>query len=176
MRPTAASDRALLANAVQRIASGKSVPTSESLTLLDHFLDYHAAWANQRRDNPLSRLAPSGPPARTTATSTVSVGGVLRRINMSYPTPNAYYDTYAISVLRSIFEQFKQRDLINDLLEHLEERTAKATGEKIYDTLAVAYVQAWSEDQDAAKSAYPIAARAGQLCGAFLAVSLARNV
>src|SRR5262249_1595492 len=140
-----------LTNAVLRIASGKSIQADESLTLLDHFLDYHAAWANQRRDNPLSRLAASGPPARaTTATSTISVGGVLRRVNMSYPSPNAYYDTYAISVLRSIFEQFKQRDLIGDLAEHLEQRAAKATGEKIYDTLAAAYVQAWSEDQDAA--------------------------
>src|SRR5205823_10058861 len=102
------------------------------------------------RDNPLARLAANNVPSRAVGSITVSAGGTLRRVTYTYPAPNAYYDTYAIGVLRTIFEHFKQKDLVSDFQKHLEQRAAGGGGDKIYALLAVAYTQVWNEDQEAA--------------------------
>src|SRR4030095_15131492 len=83
-------------------------------------------------------------------TAIVSASGSVRRIAFRFPTPNAYFDSYALNVLRIVYEEFKQQDLVSDLLRHLQQRAEAAAGNKIYDTLALAYVQIWNEDPEAA--------------------------
>src|SRR5439155_3569415 len=73
-----------------------------------------------------------------------------RRANVTFPPPNAYFDTTAIAFLRTAFEQFKQKDLISDLLKHVEGRLAPApSGDKVFAALALAYLQIWNDEPDA---------------------------
>ena len=133
------------------MATAKQTQPGQLFELYDHFLDYHIAWANQRRNNPLTRQPPAASPtSRISGTPIVTAGGVIRRVTFSYPTPSAYYDSYSLTLLRLVYEQFKQQDLVSDFFKHLERRASTAAGDKIYDTLAVAYVQVWNEDQEAA--------------------------
>jgi tetratricopeptide (TPR) repeat protein len=146
-------DHTLVASSVQRIAVTKSITASNLLDLYDHFMTYHAAWANQQKSNPLAALAPTpGPPISRTLGTTIAytATGAIRRTSFNYPTPNSYYDTYALSVLRQIYDQFKQQDLVSDFLQHLHQRADTASSDKVFGVLATAYVQVWNEDVDAA--------------------------
>src|SRR5205085_10005452 len=106
------NDHGNFANSLLRVASAKHDQPRDLLVILDRFLDYQIAWSNQRRDNPLVRLAANNLPSRAVGSIGISVGGTLRRVSYSYPAPNAYYDTYAIGTLRTMFEYFKQLDLV----------------------------------------------------------------
>jgi tetratricopeptide (TPR) repeat protein len=145
----ARSDHALVASAVQRIAASKTVTASSLLDLHDHFMAYHIAWANQQRRNPLAALTSGGPPSRTAGTAVPPTATTLRRTAFAYPTANTYYDSYSLIILRQIYDQFKQQDLLSDLLKHLEQRADSATSDKVFFILGTAYVQVWSEDVEA---------------------------
>ncbi len=145
----ARSARAGFAGQVAVLAGSAHIKPPEILKLLDQYLDYHAAWTNLVRQNPLSRTTVR--PTSSSSYTYVTIGGVRRRISSSYPSANAYYDSYAITLLRTAFEQFKQLDLVSDFVKHLETRREKvAEGNKIYATLALAYAQVWNEEPEAA--------------------------
>ncbi len=157
---SARSDHTLVSTAVQRLAATRSITSGNLLDLYDHFITYHAAWANQQKSNPLAALAPQPGPTSSRITGAVSrtagttiaytATGAIRRTSFNYPTPNSYYDTYALGVLRQIYDQFKQQDLVSDLLKHLQQRADAATTDKVFAVLATAYVQVWNDDADAA--------------------------
>jgi predicted Zn-dependent protease len=145
------AERTLLASAINRLAAAKQRSSSELLKLLDHFLDFEIAVASQQLDNPLARLqAASGPTRTTLGVPIFSTGGTVRRVAFNYPLPSAYYDHNTLQVLRSFYEQFKERDLVSDLRKHLEQRAAAAAGDKVFWLLAVAYHQVWDEDVEKA--------------------------
>ncbi|MCI0361269.1 MAG: tetratricopeptide repeat protein, partial [Planctomycetaceae bacterium] len=145
---SARQSRASLGNAVSMLAGGQLQP-AEVLRVLDLYLDYAVAWTSRERSNPLNRAAPRSSAAYSSPYAYVYVGGVRRRVGSPVPLSTAYLDTYATTLLRTVLEQFKQKDLVSDLLKHLSERADKAAaGDKIYAVLALAYTQIWNDDQE----------------------------
>jgi tetratricopeptide (TPR) repeat protein len=139
-----------MGRSVATLAGGPIQP-AEILGVLDRYFDYYVAWTNLQRNNPLNRTAPrtSSPPS--SGYTYVMVGGTQRRVGSSLPASTAYLDTYATTLLRTVLEQFKQKDLVSDLGKHLEQRaTSAAAGDKVYAVLALAYTQVWNDDQDTA--------------------------
>ncbi len=125
----------------------------ECLELVDRYLSYHAV-KNQAQRTARQGRSTSRTPVSPRNYVTVYSGSSGRSITMTYPTANAYFDSSALSLLRTAFEVFKQKDLASDLVKHLQTRSAEAAGiEKLYRTLALAYVQVWHEDQEAAVKA-----------------------
>ena len=119
------------------LVGGNQVPPAEILALLDRYLDYHAARTNQQRANPLNRTSTPSVSAASSNYSYVWVGGGRRRVGSSIPTSTTYFDSQATSLLQTAFEQFRQKDLVSDLIKHLDERAAKAAAaDKIYADLA----------------------------------------
>src|SRR5581483_3347220 len=100
------TDRVAIANAVQRMAASKTISSRALLDLHDHFMAYHIAWANQQRSNPLAALASTSATSGTTGPTLIMTSGALRRATFNYPTANSYFDTYAIGVLRQLYDQF----------------------------------------------------------------------
>jgi tetratricopeptide (TPR) repeat protein len=156
-RAAVRTERTLLASAVNRIAGTKQRDADDLLQLLDHYLDYQITVAGQQLNNPLARLAnatPASPSATAVRTSlgvpVYSAGLPTRRVTFNYPLPNAHHDSNTIMVLRSFYEQFKQRDLLSDFQKHLQARATAAAGEKVFWLLIVAYVQVWEESFDQA--------------------------
>ncbi len=154
----ARSARTSLGSTIGMLVGGKQVPPAEIVALLDRYLDYHAARTNQQRANPLNRTSAPNIFAASSNYSYVWVGGGRRRVGSSIPTSTTYFDAQSTSLLQTAFEQFKQKDLVSDLIKHLDERAAKAAAaEKIYAVLALAYAQVWSEDLDAALKTFSAA-------------------
>lgn len=147
----ARSERTLMASVVTRLGNAKPRQPEDLLKLLDHFLGYEIAVASQQLDNPLARLSANTGAARVPLGVTVTAaGGVSRRVAMTYPTPNAYFDATVLTVLRSFFEQFKERDVVGDLRKHLDQQAAAAAGDKVFWLLASAYAQVWDDDVEKA--------------------------
>jgi tetratricopeptide (TPR) repeat protein len=128
---------------------GAEKKDTEVTALLDTYLDYNAARST------LERRKSAGRPKRTTATRNYLTlyYGKNGRTNspLTFPVPNEYYDVSAIQLLRNAYEIAQRNDVVSDLQKHLKERLAKsATGDKIYEQLAVAYVYSWTDDKEVA--------------------------
>ena len=68
---------------------------------------------------------------------------------VTFPTPNDYYDESMIAVLYNAHAMFKLADLQTDLHAHVKKQLAAAAGaEKIYLQLALAYLLWWAEEKD----------------------------
>ncbi|HTK75342.1 MAG TPA: tetratricopeptide repeat protein, partial [Gemmataceae bacterium] len=75
----------------------------------------------------------------------------VRRAQVTYPSPNDYYDTGSIYLLYNAFDMHKRADLTSDLFAHVRKQLDAAQGaEKLYLHLAIAYLHWWSEEKDEA--------------------------
>jgi tetratricopeptide (TPR) repeat protein len=130
--------------------NGAAKREADCLRMLDLYLDYHHAAANQARQKPAAR---SGGQAVRGQTYYLSVwyGKAQTNARVSFPMPGIYYDTYALSVLRTAYEVFHRNDLYSDLQKHFVKRVEQsADGNKVYDHLALAYLNWWHEDREPA--------------------------
>ena len=124
------------------------------LRILDHCLDYarrrHEAVAASQKGRSRGNAAIS--PQRSSASYQVWVGRQTRFAQFVFPTPNAYLDSGAISLLRSAYEIYKRDDLSSDLVAHLQTlaRDAKSSADSVVPRFALSAVYWWDEDKDAA--------------------------
>jgi hypothetical protein len=127
---------------------GKEVlPQAEVLAMLDRYLNYHAAKTNSVRGQRSTRSTSSSLARRSSNYVTVYSGNSAHNLALPYPQDNAFYDRYSIILLRNAFEYFKRHDVMSDLVAHLQQRLEKApAAEKVYATLALAYIQAWNDE------------------------------
>jgi hypothetical protein len=74
-----------------------------------------------------------------------------RRGQITYPSPNEYFDAGAIYLLYNAFDMHRRADLASDLFAHLRKQLDAAQGaEKLHLHLAIAYLHWWSEEKDEA--------------------------
>jgi tetratricopeptide (TPR) repeat protein len=130
--------------------SGVAKKDAEVLALLDAYLDYNQARSVQDRQKTAGR------PKRAAMGQSygyypVWYGKTQLDARFSFPSPGEYFDTTAIQLLRNAYEVFQRNDVLSDLHKHLKERQEKAVaGDQVYAHLALAYVQAWTEDKEVA--------------------------
>jgi len=124
---------------------------ADALAILDRYLNHQAAVANLRRKNSRPSTRPTTRNSQPNYVRVLGAGGVQRNVVIQFPSPNQYFDSGDITLLRSVYEWFKQKDLSSDLAKHVDERI-KAAGspDKIYNVLALGYLHAWAEDTTAA--------------------------
>ena len=131
----------------------KDVEQQDALKLLDRFLDFQVAMSTLLRKDPrnANRTRRTG---RNNYVQIPTGTGSYRNVQINYPTPSQYFDDGDIVFARSAFEWFKQKDVLSDLVAHLQSRVETAApSDKIYAALAVAYVNAWNDDTPAALKA-----------------------
>src|SRR5262245_25151461 len=144
----ARSARTSAGNLVGQLAGNGQTSPADALNILDRYLEYAGAWSNQQRSNPLNRM--NRPQSQSVNYIYAYAGGTRRRVNSTFPPPNAYFDNNAIAFLRTVFELFKQKDVASDLLKHVESRLNDvAASDKVFAALALAYLQVWNDEPDA---------------------------
>ncbi len=131
----------------------KDVEQDSATKLLDRYLDYQVARANEsrkkRRSPTLNRRN-----AQNNQISVPTASGSYRRVHITYPTANSYFDNGDIVFWLTAYEWFKEHDVVSDLIGYLEGRVNTAEpGAKIYSILALAYVHSWNEDSPGATKA-----------------------
>jgi tetratricopeptide (TPR) repeat protein len=73
---------------------------------------------------------------------------------LTYPSPNEYYDEGAITLLYNAYDLLKKADLLSDLTGHFRDNLAKAKGpERLYHLLAIGYIHWWAEEKEEAIAA-----------------------
>jgi tetratricopeptide (TPR) repeat protein len=86
--------------------------------------------------------------------------GQGRNVNLTFPTPNDYYDLFTTSLLYGTFAVFKDADLTSDLFAHVRKQSDAAVGpEKLYFHLALGYLHWWSGEKDEALDQLGLAVR-----------------
>lgn len=133
---------------------------ADVLKLLDHYLDgvrrrhRDAAQARSRSSTNLANVGNSG-------YYQVWLGSATKGVRVSFPSPNDYFDSGAITVLREAFELYKRDDLFSDLLAHFKD-SAKTGAEPdpIYPHLALCYLDWWNDDRDEAVAELTLASEA----------------
>src|SRR5262249_4197026 len=86
--------------------------------------------------------------------------GQGRNVNLTFPTPNDYYDLFTTSLLYGTFAVFKDADLTSDLFTHVRKQSDAAVGpEKLYFHLALGYLHWWSGEKDEALEQLGLAVR-----------------
>ena len=134
----------------QYIGQPTTAPAA-ALAVFDRFLAYHAAKTNQRHSSPTYRPGSRSPTQRQNNYVYVWSGNSQRYTQLPYPPPGEYFDQQSLGLLRGIFEVYRAKDLTSDLVKHLEAQLLRASEvEKLYTALALAYVQVWNEDREAA--------------------------
>ncbi|MDB5388547.1 MAG: tetratricopeptide repeat protein, partial [Planctomycetaceae bacterium] len=124
--------------------------TSDCRELFDHYFDHHLAMANSNRQKP---AALPGRSARSGGSNYIYYwyGTQQLGLNGNFPTVGPYYDQFALMILRSTYEAFYRTDLLSDFQKHLAKRLEQANdGDKVYGHLALAYVNWWNDEKEAA--------------------------
>ena len=120
---------------------------AEILQLLDRYLELAGRHATSHPGFRPLGVVPSSSASYMVYTS----GSSRRRISLEYPTPNEYYDSSAISMLRSVFEIFGEGDKRDTLVRHFQDRVRAAEGrQQLMGLLALSYLSAWTGDRNAA--------------------------
>ena len=80
------------------------------------------------------------------------VNGSRRYTEIPFPKPNPYLEGGNIQLLRTIFEEYKQADLLSDLFAYVEAELKKADdpARKIDYQLMLAYIRWWDDRKDEA--------------------------
>ena len=139
-----------VAQTVAQYVSQPETPLDAALTAFDRYLDYHAAKVNLRRSSPTYRPASRSLGTRQNNYVYVWSGNNQRYVQMPYPVPGEYFDQQALGCLRTAFEVYRAKDLVSDLVKHLEmQQLAIAPAAQIYSALALAYIQVWNDDREA---------------------------
>jgi tetratricopeptide (TPR) repeat protein len=136
----------VLATAIIR----KDVQQRDVIEILNRYLKYQSASSNARRNDPRSKTRTATRSSQPNYINLPTSSG-FRNVLIAYPVANQYFDSADLSLWRSVYEWFKQKDLHSDLMSLVEEQVKSAgPTEKLYATLAVGYLNAWNEDTAAA--------------------------
>src|SRR5262249_45073681 len=128
---------------------------ADVLRVLDHYLTY------QRRQHQVASATPRTAPTGFERYVPIWTGTGAQYVVLDYPTPNAYHDRAAITLLRNAYEIYKQGDLLSDLVKHLRDRVEKAgADERAALHLAVGYLHWWNGDKGAALAEMALATAA----------------
>jgi tetratricopeptide (TPR) repeat protein len=117
-------------------------------------LDYYLGMA--RKQNIAAPKASASSRRRSSAGAygiNIYSGGVYGGQNrqLTFPSPNEYYDQGMIEVLYNAFELYKKADLTSDLFAHFKKQIAATEGtERLYVHLALGYLHWWNEEKDEA--------------------------
>ena len=86
-------------------------------------------------------------------------GNSQRYVPLPFPAPGDYFDREALAVIRGSFEYFRGKDLISDLVEHIQAASAKAApAERLFFLLSLAYIDVWNDDRESAAATFAEAA------------------
>lgn len=130
--------------------AGAAKKDSECLKLLDYYLEHHEALANKNRSRISTGRGPALPGV-TYETVYYYYGRQEFAQSGGYPASSVYFDSFAISTLRTAYEIFRRNDVVTDLQQHLARRLDKAAdGNKIFGRLALAYISGWNDDKETA--------------------------
>ena len=137
------------------IAQGMSVrAAAKSYGDVHRLLDHYLASARRRLEKQPrragQRFGNQYPPGYTPYYQVWS-GKTAKNVRLAFPLPNEYYDTGAITVLRTAYELYKQGDLTSDLTAHLRAQadSAPTPADALYPRLALSYLAWWDDDKDA---------------------------
>lgn len=131
---------------------GQAKGYDDVVRLLDHYL----ATVRRRHDRqPLSGRTPRSAGASSSGARSyysIYVGTKPRNVQLSFPLPNEYFDTGAITLLRNAYEVYKQGDVVSDLTAHFRAQVdaAPTPADAVYPRLALSYLAWWEDDKDAA--------------------------
>ena len=152
------------------MAQGMSVRAGEKayedvLRLLDHELA--AVRRKQERQSPgAARAARSrfGSRANSGQQYQIWVGKTTRYMQITFPTPNEYFDADAIQVLRTAYELYKRDDLLSDLVGHFRRQAdaARMPADAVYPRLALSSIYWWNDEKDEAIAEFTKVAEASK--------------
>lgn len=136
----------------------------DGLKLLDYYL------GTVRKQNLAAPKSASGGSARRFRSGGgmhvyIAIGGNQygQSKQLTYPTPNEYYDEASIGLLYNAFFHYQKADLLTDLFAHFQKNLAAAPdgAEKQYLHLALGYLHWWNEEKDEALDQLTAAAQVG---------------
>ncbi|MDB5391613.1 MAG: tetratricopeptide repeat protein, partial [Planctomycetaceae bacterium] len=133
--------------------NGEAKRHVDCLNLLDHFLDHHLAMRRLHRPQPAARQnrTPGMPGMLAGRLHYIWYGKQEINVRMTFPTSRTYYDDPALTVLRTAFEAFRRNEELPELQTHFVQRLEKAVGgDRLYEHLALGYLNWWNDEQDAA--------------------------
>ncbi|HEV7280783.1 MAG TPA: DUF1583 domain-containing protein [Pirellulaceae bacterium] len=130
----------------QALGSGDVEP-DQALDLLEEYLDWRSASLAVDREGRSRRS--SSYQAGQQYGYTYYVKGAYQHAQETLLLPGDRFDTPAISVVRTVYENLREDDLAGDLIERLE-RTANDPSAEARDVrlYALAYAKRWSDDQE----------------------------
>ncbi|HEY2412465.1 MAG TPA: DUF1583 domain-containing protein [Pirellulaceae bacterium] len=137
-------------NALTEIIGNEKTPTADVLAALDCYLAARAAKVNQARSSLTYRPSRTNNQPGSTYLQ-IHIGKSYRGVQISYPAPNEYFDQQGLQLLRTALEVYRAQDLTSDLIQHaLNRGEAAPQTQRLFDLLAAAYLQVWSDDREAA--------------------------
>ncbi|NOX57192.1 MAG: tetratricopeptide repeat protein, partial [Planctomycetes bacterium] len=131
----------ILSQLMEKCAKDKR--TDDLLKLLDRALELGPAL--RRKVPGLSRAAGVG----RTAVGVTILSKNPRYVTVRFPLPNTYLATNEIIVLRNAYEFCKEKDKVDELLEHLKQRAETAQGEDRLTPLLARAAVCWWDDRKA---------------------------
>ncbi len=92
------------------------------------------------------------------------VGKTSRYMQITFPTPNEYFDANAIQLLRTAFELYKRDDLSSDLVGHFRRQAeaARTPADAVYPRLALSSLYWWNDEKDEAIAEFTKVAEASK--------------
>jgi tetratricopeptide (TPR) repeat protein len=117
------------------------------LRLLDRFDAY------QRRFQATGPRARASTPANQAGRNylSVSTGGILRSVQIDFPSAVEAFDFEAIQIYRNAFELYRRDDLLSDLLAHVRAQREKGDdAQRLRAALALSALFYWNDQKDEA--------------------------